>query len=116
MRKLIAAAAVTLSLCLPALAEETACNQSRAKSLEEARAVAADIKAEVIEINDAGLAQRVADTMFDALSKPRRPVASLIILKARGGAMAALYGPDQCFVVGVRLPLQMLYEMVGRSA
>jgi hypothetical protein len=117
MRMLIAAAAIVVAGCVPALAEDTTCGQSRAASLDEARVVAKSIKGEVIEISDAESAQKTADLIFAAMGKETRPVASMIILKAPGGvAMAAMYGPDQCFVVGVRMPAQMLIEMVGRSA
>lgn len=117
MRMLIAAAAVIVAGCVPALAEDTTCGQGRADTLEEAHVVARSIKGEVIEIKDAVLAQKTADLMFDALGKPSQPVASMIVLKAPGGAaMVALFGPDDCFVVGVRIPLAVLIEMIGRSA
>jgi hypothetical protein len=117
MRMLIAAAAMMVAGCVPALAEDTTCGQGRAASLEEARVVAASINGEVIEINDAALAQKTADMIFAALGRGTRPVASVIILKAPSGiAMAAMFGPDGCPVVGVRMPAKMLIEMVGRSA
>lgn len=117
MRMLIAAAAMIVAGCVPALAADTTCGQGRAASLEEAKVVAASIKGEVIEINDAVLAQKTADQIFAALGKESRPVASIIVLRAPGGvAMAGMFGPDDCFVVGVRMPVQMLIEMVGRSA
>lgn len=117
MRMMIAAAAMTLAGFLPAFADEPACGQAKDKALAQAREVAQEIKGEVVTIDDAVLAQRTADMMFDALGKPPQPVASMIVLKAPGGvALAALFGPDGCFVVGVRVPLAMLIEMIGRSA
>lgn len=117
MRMLIAIAAVIVAGCVPALAEDTTCGQGRADTLEEAHVVARSIKGEVIEIRDAALAQKTADLMFDALGKPHELVASMIILKAPGGgSMVALFGPDDCFMVGVRIPTAALIELIGRSA
>ncbi|WP_018184721.1 hypothetical protein [Kaistia granuli] len=117
MRMLIAATAMTLAGCLPALAEDMSCREAKGRALEQAHEVAQQIKGEVVSIEDAELAQRTADMMFDALGKPSQPVASMIVLKAPGGvALAALFGPGGCFVVGVRLPAAVLIEMIGRSA
>lgn len=117
MRMLIAAAALIVAGGTSALAEEPACGQTKDAALEDARVVAQSVKGEVIEISDAGLAQRAADQIFDALNKPHQPVSSMIILKVPGGgSLAALYGPTGCFVVGVRIPTSLLIEMIGRSA
>ena len=117
MRMLIAAASLILAGCLTALAEAPACGPAKEKALSQAREVAQEIKGEVITIDDAELAQRTADMMFDALGKPSLPVASMIVLKAPGGvALAALFGADGCFLVGIRLPSAVLIEMIGRSA
>ncbi|MCX5581503.1 hypothetical protein [Kaistia terrae] len=117
MRMLIAAAAMTLAGFLPALADEPACGQAKETALSQAHEVAQQIKGEVVTIDDATTAQKTADMMFDALGKPSQPVASLIVLKAPGGvALVALFNPAGCFIVGIRVPLAMLIEMIGRSA
>lgn len=117
MRMLIAAAAMIVAGGAPAFAEVPACGQTRDAALAEVRVVAESVKGEVITIDDAVTVQRAADMIFGALGKESQPVASMIILKVPGGpALAALYGPNGCFVVGVRIPLPMLIEMIGRSA
>lgn len=116
MRMLIAAAMVVAGF-LPALADEPACGVAKDTALSQARDVAQQIKGEVVTIDDAITAQKTADMMFDALGKPSQPVASLIVLKAPGGvALVALFNPAGCFIVGIRVPLAMLIEMIGRSA
>lgn len=117
MRMLIAAAALIVAFVTPALAEESACGQTKDASLVEARAAAKAVKGEVVEIADPALAQKAADKIFDALNKPRQPISAMIVLMIPGGAsLAALYGPTGCFVVGIQIPTLMLVEMVGRSA
>lgn len=116
MRMLIAAAALILAGIVPALAEVEACGQSREAGLAEAKAVAPSVNGEVVEITDATEAQKTADMIFEAVGKPSQPIASMIILKVGAGAMVALYDAKNCFVVGVRMPVAMLVEMIGRSA